>query len=103
MSALQQVAPVFKPASEPAPTERYPATLQAGMEELLQLLQDDDLTALERFSPLREALDAVPQSLVLPLEAALQDLDLAQALVSCRAVVAWLSQPESVDQPLLAV
>jgi len=103
MSALQQVAPVFKPTSEPALADRYPATLQAGMKELLQLLQDDDLTALERFSTLREALDAVPQTLALPLEAALQDLDLVQALVCCRAVVAWLSQPESTDQPLLAV
>ena len=92
--ALQQAVP--KPALA-AQAERYPAALRVGLQELLQLLQDDDLTALECFAQLRAALEAVPQTLALPLEAALQDMDLVEALRCCRALDSWLSLPEPTD------
>jgi CheY-like chemotaxis protein len=70
--------------------------LAQALGQLLPQLQEDDLSVLETFAALRETLGTLPAALFDPLEAALQDLDLALALSACRHIQTWLG--ESADR-----
>jgi HPt (histidine-containing phosphotransfer) domain-containing protein len=74
-----------------APQERQ--ALRVALQELTLLLDTNDLTALETFATLRGALAVIPVSLLDPLEAALQDLELEAASAHCRAIASWLDTP----------
>ncbi|NVO05105.1 MAG: PAS domain S-box protein, partial [Rhodoferax sp.] len=67
-----------------------PAALRRALQDLVQLLGANDLTALEQFATLRGALAHVVPALLEPLEDALQQLDLSAATQHCRAIAAWL-------------
>ena len=56
----------------------------AALEELTALLQVSDMAALQRFAELREVLQELPQDVFDAMDAALQDIDLDQALAVCR-------------------
>ena len=87
----QQIGPQGLPgATGLDPKER--AGLQAALAPLLVQLEADDLAALETFAKQRDTLAALPQALLAPLEQALQDLELEQALAACRQVAAWLDE-----------
>ena len=100
IQALQGGAAAATPHAGSAPSLGGPqrAALQAALAPLLAQLEADDLSALETFAAQREALAALPQELLAPLEDALQDLELEQALQACRALAQWLQvQPEQMD------
>ena len=73
--------------------------LQATLAQLVPELEAADLSALDTFASQRAALVAVPETLLNPLEEALQDLDLELALAACRHIQQWLSEaPDSLQQ-----
>jgi HPt (histidine-containing phosphotransfer) domain-containing protein len=89
-------APVRAPAAA-APTH----TLRDDLQQLMALLADGDFAALERFASLRESLAVVPEALLLPLEQAMQDLDLAVASEACQPIANWLNDAPDSGLPMV--
>jgi CheY-like chemotaxis protein len=56
---------------------------------LKPLLLAEDFSVLEKFAELRTVLAELPDALLSPLEEALQDLEMAHALVACEAIDEW--------------
>ena len=83
-------APAAPDAGALTPAER-PA-LQAALRLLTPQLQAADLSALETFATQRPTLERLPAALLLPLEQALQELELQAALQACQEIEAWLVQ-----------
>jgi chemotaxis protein histidine kinase CheA len=97
--ALQAPAVAADVAAVPDAASRLERqALRSAMQELSQLLDANDLTALEKFATLRGALAGLPLALLDPLEGAMQDLDLEAASGLCRAIESWLEVPGTVDQ-----
>jgi hypothetical protein len=60
--------------------------LHSGLTELMHMLEQDDLSALEKFAELRGPMAGLPQDLLDALEEGLQELDLAAALRVCKKI-----------------
>jgi CheY-like chemotaxis protein len=82
------------------PAESHAATPQSPTHALVQavaglkaLLEADDYSVLERFAELHSVLAELPDGLLSPLEAALQDLDMPGALQACGAIEDWTTSP----------
>jgi HPt (histidine-containing phosphotransfer) domain-containing protein len=93
---LQQAVQAMQPAADVPAAVQMPAPgpdrerLRVELEPLMQLLQAQDLSALELFAQMREALARLPAALFDPLDSALQDLELELALQACLSIVSWL-------------
>ncbi len=76
--------------ANPIATKLGPASLVVGpqtmaaLDELTALLKASDMAALQRFAELREVMQDLPQDTFDAIDAALQDIDLDQALAVCR-------------------
>ena len=80
------------------PTESHAAPQNARGQTMCQvvgalktLLQAEDISALEKFAELRPVLAELPEVLLSPLEEALQDLNMEDALRACNAIDDWAS------------
>jgi HPt (histidine-containing phosphotransfer) domain-containing protein len=92
LQAALVVMRVDQPAQSDAAAPNKPANaLVQAVAELKALLEADDYSALERFAELRPVLAELPDVLLMPLEAALQDLDMPGALQACGAIEGWAS------------
>jgi PAS domain S-box-containing protein len=102
---LQQAAQTLEESLQPPVASHLKGTQKnaqkEGLQRLMQQLAEDDFAALETFAELREVLAEVPPALLLGLEQALQDLDMALALQACQAVADWLQVAPHKLQPML--
>jgi CheY-like chemotaxis protein len=89
--AAPNIARPTDPSQGQTPTEgSQRAAMRAALHTLMPQLQADDLSALETFASLQDSLSTLPEALLTPLETALQDLELDQALQACEEAVQWL-------------
>jgi HPt (histidine-containing phosphotransfer) domain-containing protein len=70
----------------------------AAADTLVELLEQSDLTALERFAQDREALSYAPEAMFNALEIALQSLDLDTALINCKEMQSWIRTSAKSDE-----
>ncbi len=97
-SELQAVVLRLRGAAAPAQAALPASTaaavsgpaLAAALAPLQAQLEASDLSALETFAAHRATLVTLPEALLVPLESALQDLELEQALAACREIARWL-------------
>jgi hypothetical protein len=73
----------------PMPPRLDVRALTQAIAELKPLLEADDFSALEKFAVQRPLLAELPEALLAPLDAALQDLDMAAGLRACSAIDDW--------------
>jgi hypothetical protein len=97
MTSLQG-APVPATADRPdasgaADAQAIAAEVRQSLALLKPLLAQNDLDALELFAQMRPRLNSLPDTLVEPLEMALQSLELEAALQACLAIEAALNAP----------
>jgi CheY-like chemotaxis protein len=92
LSATAQLAaqPAATPAQASSEGPQHTA-LRTALATLMPQLQADDLSALETFASLHDSLSTLPEALLTPLETALQDLELGQALQASEQAVQWLN------------
>ena len=84
---LQRAIQRLTQTPEAPPTQAPASAHLSDLSALAALLKADDLQALESFAQLRESLQHLPENLLVPLEQAMQDLDLPAALQHCQRLM----------------
>jgi len=101
VQALQALEPGFGSAAPPSAAASQNAAafdgtaVRQALLQLQPLLEGGDLSALEVFAQQRDALSALPEDLFMPLEDALQSLELEDALQALHKALAAASVPQA--------
>ena len=93
-AALISLATEQPALQQTAPPQGDAQALSRALGELKPLLVAQDLSALEKYAELRALLAQLPEALLMPLDEALQNLDMEGALSACVAIEDWVACPQ---------